>query len=742
MSLRRVLLLTGLALFAAALVRAHVRLVHPTTKAPLYWSSPSSVGIVVGEAGSDDLPDGSHTTALRNAIDEWNSIEGTTLRLVEDASEEARARTDWSSHSIHLVLFDEDNDSGYFPPGSSTVAITPVWFYSNGRIADADVLFNGGGFRFTTSGEPGRYDVQDVAVHELGHLLGLDHTGWAGGSMFPYVDTTVILHRSLSLDERTAARLIYPTAGVTSVSGRVLRATGGATVAGAHVVLRGVDGRTAAAALTAEDGTFRVGGMDPGTYTLLVTPLDFPVSSANLGSGWVVESDFEATLHGLVVAADGLDTAAGDVLVGDDVLLSLGRSSDDYPLRVEAGRTTSVAIRGAGLTAGSTLSCSDPTVGVAVTGWFTSQVNAQITVPAGAAPGHCDLTVVNAAGDRSILVAGLEVTPPDPAVVLVTPSQGDFGGGTPLTIAGSDFRAGARVVIGGEVYVDGAPGGCTVVNQGTITLTTRESVIGTSDVVVIDPSGVEGRLGNAFQFLAVPEIEASFPPAGSAAGGTELRITGANFDAGSTVRINGVVQGSVFPVSDQLLVVITEPGLVGGPYTVEVRNPGGAAATTQFSYAAQADPDLVAVAPGQASSGGGETLTLTGADFGADLEVRFGVDPSTGTGGRVAAALTRVDAGTLEVVTPSLAAGLTSVLVRDLTTGQADLLTNSLSVQAPPSGGGGGGGCSTVPVQGPPDPRDLLGFGLLAAVLALGARRSHRGVRPSGARRAASEAAA
>jgi hypothetical protein len=145
MSLRRVLLLTGLALFAAALVRAHVRLVHPTTKAPLYWSSPSSVGIVVGEAGSDDLPDGSHTTALRNAIDEWNSIEGTTLRLVEDASEEARARTDWSSHSIHLVLFDEDNDSGYFPPrpsrsrrsGSTATAASPTPTCSSTAAASA-----------------------------------------------------------------------------------------------------------------------------------------------------------------------------------------------------------------------------------------------------------------------------------------------------------------------------------------------------------------------------------------------------------------------------------------------------------------------------------------------------------------------------------------------------------------------------------------------------------------------------
>ena len=725
MRLRNLLLLAGLTVGVTALVRGHARLVHPSNQNPLYWSSPSSVGIVVNDAGSDDLSDDSHTTALRNAIDEWNSIEGTTLRLVEDASPAARARTDWESNAIHLVLFDESNESGYFPNGSSTVAITPVWFYSNGRIADADVLFNGKGFRFTTSQEAGRYDIQDVGVHELGHLLGLDHTGWAGGSMFPYVDSSVILHRSLSLDERTAMRLIYPSAGVTSISGRVRRSSNGATVPGAHVVLRGSDGRTAAAALSLADGTFRVGGIDAGSYTLLVTPLDFPVSSANLGSGWTVESDFEATVHGLVTATEGVDAGVGDVLVGEDVTLSLGRSSDDYPLRVEAGRTTNLSIRGAGLSSGSTLVCSDPTLSVTATGWFGSQVNLQVTVPGGALPGHCDLTVTSSTGDRSTLVAGLEITPPDPSVVLVTPSQGDFAGGTPLTIAGSDFQAGARVVVGGEVYVDGVPGGCTVVNSSTITLTTRQSAVGTSDVVVIDPTGVEGRLTSGFQFLAVPEIEASFPPTGSVAGGTELRITGVNFDLSPTVRINGVVQGSVFAISEEELIVVTEPGLVGGPYTVEVQNPGGGSATTLFSYAAQADPNLIAVAPGQAMSSGGETLTLTGTDFGSSLEVRFGVDPDTGAGGRLAAGLTRLDAGTLEVVTPALVAGMTSVLVRDLGTGQADLLSSSLEVQAP-SSGGSGGGCSTVPVQGPPDPRDLVGFGLLAAALVLGARRSHR----------------
>ncbi|MEZ6020564.1 MAG: matrixin family metalloprotease [Planctomycetota bacterium] len=76
------------------------------------------------------------------------------------------------------MTFDEINSSGYFPTGSGIVAITPLEFYTTGRIIDADVLFNGKDFHFTTKQETNRFDIQDVAAHELGHLLGLDHSGW------------------------------------------------------------------------------------------------------------------------------------------------------------------------------------------------------------------------------------------------------------------------------------------------------------------------------------------------------------------------------------------------------------------------------------------------------------------------------------------------------------------------------------------------------------------------------------
>ncbi len=715
----------ALTLAGSAAVLAHVRLIHPSNGAKLYWSSPSNISVVINDQGSDNITDGSHETALRNAIEEWNKIEGTTLQLVENTSAASQARTDWESNSIHLLYFDENNSSGYFPNGSSTVAITPVWFYSSGRISDADVLFNGNSFSFTTSQVSGRYDVQDVAVHELGHVVGLDHTGWAGASMYPYVNSTVILHRSLSQDEWRGMRGIYPSGSHASISGTVRRTSDSSVVKGATVFARDSNGRTAAADLSSETGTFNIKGLPADTYTIYVRPLDYPVSSSNLGGSRTIQTDFEATVHGSQVVGAGQSQAIGDVFVGGDVSISLGRSADRYPLRIAAGETTNLTIRGNGLNAGSTLSCSDPAISIASVNWFGSQVTCLVSVPGGAANGHVDVTVVDSVGDTSILPGGLEVTPPDPTVSLASPNQGDFNGGTAVTISGTNFNAGARVVFGGEIYEDGAAGGCTVLNTTTISLTTRASATGLTDVVVIDASGVEGRQSDGFQFVMAPSITTVFPPVGSTAGSTEFRINGENFDLASVVRVNGVNQAAVFPVSSTVLTVISEVGTTGGPYLLEVENPGGGIATSTFSYVAGPDPDVVSLTPAQGSTSGGDMITISGANFDSNTSILFGADPNTGAGGSLGSVVTVLDANTLEVTTPSRSAGMSSVIATNSVTGQASVVTSGFTFQSE-GGSGGGGGCHTVPVQGPPDWGEVMRSLIWFALLAIGVR----GMRP------------
>ena len=714
-TLRRlgILLLLGV---SATWVGAHVRLIYSGNGKVLFWSSPESISIVINSAGSDDLMNQTHMPALRNAIDAWNGVTGTRARLIEDTSSQAQSSTNWSSSQYHMMLFDENNSSGFFPSGSGIVAVTPLTFFTTGQIIDADVLFNGSGFKFTTSSEPFSFDVQDVATHELGHLLGLDHSGCAGSTMYPYVDPSVILHRSLSADEVRGIESAYPVSQMGSIKGSVRRAGPGTVVKGAWVGARDAQGRLVAGALSNNTGAFTLSSIPPGNYRVYATPLDYPVSASNLGAGHTIQTDFESTLSASVTVSGTNATNMGNLLVGADSFLSLGRVSDDYPLRVISGQNTSLIVRGAGLANGVSLEASDPSLVVSNVTWFSSRVGFNLSVPAGAALGHADLTVTDSAGRVSILSAALEVTPPDPQVTLASPSFGSSTGGVGITLLGSGFRSGARVVIGDQVYVDGEAGGCVVASDSSITLTTRASIPGLHDVTVIDESGVEGRGVGAFLAQASPIITSVFPPAGDSLGGTILTLTGQNFVLGTRVKINGVDQLQTTVLSLTELSLVTAVGVPGGPYSLSVITPDGQSGSSTFSYTVHPDPLLQSVSPDVASHAGGETVTLQGSEFRENMQVRVGVHPLTGAGGQ-SALVTFVNHSTLTIQTPAMSTGAIAILVQDPLSQQASLLPGALSVVGSPQNNFGGG-CGMISPGGPTTWTGLLaGTGWIGVLL-------------------------
>ncbi len=708
---------------------AHVRLRFVSNGNPLFWASPQGVSIAIQAAGSDNISDASHVTAIGNAVDGWNAAGRTRLQLVNTG---VTSRTDWESNDIHLVTFDENNSSGFFTGGSGTVAITPVSFLESGRIVDADVLFNGKNFRFTTSGMSGRFDVQDVMAHELGHVAGLDHSGVCGSTMFPYVDSTVILHRSLSRDESAALASIYPSSSQGGISGRVCRIADGTGVSGAHVSARDAGGRLAAAALANAAGFFVIGGLQPGTFTVVADPLDQPVSVANLGGGQSVATDFEAGVLGTVEVTGTGVQAMGTVNVDADVSVRLGRASDRYPLRVVAGETNSLAIGGVGLFAGSTVVASDPNVAISNVLWFGSSLQLDVTAPTGALPGHIDLTVTTSSGSQDILVGGLEVTPPNPVVTSVAPASGGPLGGTGVMVSGAGFRRGVRVVIGDQVYVDGVAGGCTLIDENTLSLTTAATIAGDHDVVVIDASGVEGRATGAFLVSAPPVLESIFPSVGSVAGGTAVRLTGQDLVAGSVVTIDGVVQASASVVSPERIELLTSAGLPGGPYILEVTSPAGDAAQLAFAFVPEEDPVLGAVSPRRGDRSGGDLVTLHGSGFEAGDVVILGASAASGEGG-VAVQTELVDASTLRFTTPPGSIGAKTVTVLDAETQQASMLEAGFTYTGPDSFDEGG--CAAVVVPGPPTWRRVIGgSGWILALLLLGALRVRSaGVPPRGA---------
>jgi hypothetical protein len=200
---------------------------------------------------------------------------------------------------------------------------------STGALIESDIFFNSA-FAWSTAaaGEAGRFDLESIALHEIGHFSGLGHSALGeteliatGGRrvlsaeavMFPIAFASgTIAGRTLKADDIAGISDLYPDGDFNtadgSVSGRVTK--DGQPLFGAHVVAfnPGTGSLVASFTLTAQ-GQFSIGGLSPGPYVLRVEPLDDAEIDSFFDTSHVVDTDFRVSfLDRAVVVPKGGDT--------------------------------------------------------------------------------------------------------------------------------------------------------------------------------------------------------------------------------------------------------------------------------------------------------------------------------------------------------------------------------------------------------------------------------------------------
>ena len=155
-------------------------------------------------------------------------------------------------------------------------------------IIDADIMFNP--TQQFSSAQPtptNSFDVQSIATHEIGHLLGMDHSGIAHAVMYPFGDVGVGTQRTLAADDIIGIGFLYPSSSFASAVGTL---SGNVTLNGtptfaAHVVATDVaTGNVVVDGLTDTHGNYSL-DVPPGNYNLLALPLVGVYTLTDFG-GW------------------------------------------------------------------------------------------------------------------------------------------------------------------------------------------------------------------------------------------------------------------------------------------------------------------------------------------------------------------------------------------------------------------------------------------------------------------------
>ncbi len=154
------------------------------------------------------------------------------------------------------------------------------------QILDADIIFNPAFVKHQLWNFgiadyidcAGYFDIQSVTTHEIGHILGLLHTGVHNATMW-FEMPQGIDARTLEQDDKSWASYKYPEPGynIGSISGHITYGYDDALtepVAGALVLAINTASRDTIHAYSDADGNYLVPGLNAGSYNVYIEPLD------------------------------------------------------------------------------------------------------------------------------------------------------------------------------------------------------------------------------------------------------------------------------------------------------------------------------------------------------------------------------------------------------------------------------------------------------------------------------------